>query len=128
MTGCSEWGLEEHTLSGHELHRVQELNGRYPNPSPRDLAVLLVADIDDGIVVTGNGPLRSAAEAEGQTVHAVLWILDQVVEQAVIRPPRRLMPWSSKAVAYPKRRCRGACIAGGVVECCTIGSIARAGG
>ena len=48
-----ELGLDVRTLSGPELNRISELNGRYPNPSPKDLSVLVVADADDGIVVTG---------------------------------------------------------------------------
>jgi hypothetical protein len=38
-------------------------------------------------VLTVDRPLRTAAEVEGQTVHGVRWVLDQLVEQAVIRPP-----------------------------------------
>jgi hypothetical protein len=85
-----ELGLEVRTLSGHELNRILELNAQYPNPSPRDLAVLVVADADDGIVITGDGPLRSAAEAEGQSVHGVLWVLDELVERDIITPSRAL--------------------------------------
>lgn len=83
-----ELGLDVRTLSGKELNRIATLNGRYPNPSPRDLAVLVVADADGGIVVTGDAPLRTAAEAEDVTVHGVLWILDQLVGQDVITPAR----------------------------------------
>ena len=85
-----ELGLEERTLSGHELNRIQKLNGSYPHPSPRDLAVLVVADADGGIVVTGDGPLRSAAEAEGLSVHGVLWVLDVLVDREVVTQPRAL--------------------------------------
>ena len=85
-----ELGLDVRTLSGEELNRIAELNGRYPNPSPKDLAVLVVADADDGIVVTGDGPLRAAAEAEGQTVHGVLWMLDQLVADDIITDARAL--------------------------------------
>ena len=85
-----ERGLEERTLSGHELNRILELNALYPNPSPRDLAVLVVADVDGGIVVTGDAPLRSAAESEGQTVHGVLWLLDQFVADDIITDARAL--------------------------------------
>jgi len=83
-----ELGLDVRTLSGEELNRIAELNGRYPNPSPKDLAVLVVANSDDGIVVTGDGALRDAAEAEGATVHGVLWVLDQLVDQDITKPTR----------------------------------------
>lgn len=84
----AERGLDVRTLSGEELNRIAALNGRYPNPSPKDLAVLVVADADDGIVVTGDGALRDAAETEGATVHGVLWVLDQLVDQNIIKPSR----------------------------------------
>ena len=83
-----ELGLDVRTLSGKELNQIATLNGRYPNPSPKDLAVLVVADVDEGIVVTGDAPLRAVAEAEDATVHGVLWILDQLVDQDVITPVR----------------------------------------
>lgn len=85
-----ELGLTVRMLSGRELNRIQELNGQYPNPSPRDLAVLVVTDMDHGIVVTGDGPLRTAAEAEGQTVHGVLWVLDELVGRGIITQARAL--------------------------------------
>lgn len=81
-------GLDVRTLSGDELSKIAALNGRYPSPSPKDLAALVVADSDDGIVVTGDGPLRSAAEDEGMTVHGVLWVLDQLVEEKIVTEAR----------------------------------------
>lgn len=83
-----ELGLEVRTLSGEELNRIAALNGRYPGPSPKDLAVLVAADADEGIVVTGDGPLRAAAEAEGATVHGVLWVLDELDAQHLVTPAR----------------------------------------
>lgn len=83
-----ELGLNVRTLSGEELNQIATLNGRYPGPSPKDLGVLVVAGADDGIVVTGDAPLRAAAEAEGLTVHGVLWMLDQLVEQDITAPSR----------------------------------------
>ena len=81
-------GLDVRTLSGDELNRISTLSGRYPNPSPRDLSVLVVADVDDGIVVSGDGPLRDAARNEGMTVHGVLWVLDRLVDEAIITKAR----------------------------------------
>jgi hypothetical protein len=83
-----ELGLQVRTLSGEELNRIPPLNRRHSRPSPKDLAILVVADVDGGIVVTGDGPLRRAAEDEGLTVHGVLWVLDQLVERGVVTPTR----------------------------------------
>lgn len=81
-------GLDVRTLSGDELNRILTLNGQYPQPSPKDLSVLVVADEDDGIVVSGDGPLRDAAENEDMTVHGVLWVLDRLVNDEIIAEPR----------------------------------------
>lgn len=81
-------GLDVRILSGEELNRILALNGRYPNPSPKDLSVLVVADVDDGIVVSGDGPLRAAAEEENLRVHGVLWILDRLVGEEIVTKPR----------------------------------------
>ena len=81
-------GLDVRTLSGEELNRILALNGRYPNPSPKDLSVLVVADEDDGIVISGDGPLRDAAKNEDMTFHGVLWILDRLVDEEIITEPR----------------------------------------
>jgi len=81
-------GLDIRGLPGEELNRIAALNARYPRPSPRDLAVLVVADVDKGIVITGDGPLRAAADQEGLEVHGVLWILDGLVGENVIPSAR----------------------------------------
>lgn len=83
-----ELGLDVRSLSGDELNRIPPLNQRHANPSPKDLAVLVAADADDGIVVTGDGPLRTAAEEEDLTVHGVLWVLDGLVEEEIVAPKR----------------------------------------
>lgn len=81
-------GLDVRPLSGDELNQIAPLNGRYPRPSPKDLSAIVVADADDGIVVTGDGPLRSAAEEEDTTVHGVLWVLDELVEHGIVTEAR----------------------------------------
>jgi len=81
-------GLEIRPLSGEELTRITELNAHHPSPSPKDLSTLVVAEIEGGIVVTGDGPLRRAVKEEDMEVHGVLWILDRLVEQTIIPPSR----------------------------------------
>ena len=81
-------GLDIRRLPGKELNRIAALNARYPRPSTKDLAVLVVADVDNGIIVTGDGPLRAAAEGEDLEVHGILWILDRLVDESVVQPSR----------------------------------------
>ena len=116
-TRLVERGLEERTLSGHELNRILELNALYPNPSPRDLAVLVVADVDGGIVVTGDGPLRAAAKPKGKpfTASCGCWTSSSSGTSSNQHGlQRRSMPWSSKAAGCPKGPSRSACGNGGV--------------
>ncbi len=81
-------GLVVRPLSGSELNRIIALNANYPAPSPADLAVLVAASVDGATVITGDGPVRSAAKQEGLSVHGLLWILDQMVADAVVTASR----------------------------------------
>lgn len=102
-------GLTIRTLTADELSRIPTLNRIYPRPSPPDLAALVVAEAEDGIVITGDGPLRNAAHQEGLPVHGVLWILDQLVERAIIAHQRAhagLRAMISQGTRLPKQPVR----------------------
>lgn len=81
-------GLHVRPLTGEELNRITEISPHYPSPSPKDLSTIVVAEVEDCIVVTGDGPLRTAVETEGIEVHGVLWVLDQLVDQSIISSSR----------------------------------------
>lgn len=51
------------------------------------MATLVVARAEDGILVTGDGALRDAAETEGIEVHGTLWIVDALVDTGTVAPP-----------------------------------------
>lgn len=81
-------GVEEVSLAEADYAILQSLIGRYPGPSVRDLTALVVS-IRDGLgLLSGDGKLRKAAEDEGVPVHGTLWVLDALVEVAIIRPQR----------------------------------------
>lgn len=80
-----EWGLIIRPLDGEEIEAVVALGGESIRPSRTDLSTLVVADSENGILVTGDGALRDAAEAEGTGVHGTLWIVDALVSQDVVR-------------------------------------------
>lgn len=82
-----EWGLEERSLSGDEVETLARLNQNYSAPSRTDMATLVVARAEDGILVTGDGALRSAAEEEDIEVHGTLWVLDALVKTQTVAPP-----------------------------------------
>lgn len=80
-----EWGLVIRALDGDEIEAVIDLGSTYARPSRTDLATLVVADNDNGILVTGDAALRDAAEGEGIEVHGTLWIVDALVVQEIVR-------------------------------------------
>lgn len=82
----AEWGLEERTLSGDEVEAVIALNAKYAAPSRTDMATLVVAQTENGILVTGDSALRDAASEEGIEVHGTLWIVDHLVDTSTVRP------------------------------------------
>jgi hypothetical protein len=80
------WGLDQRSLDGDEVEAVVALGATYPRPSRTDLATLVVARAEGGILVTGDGALRSAAEAEGLEVHGTLWVADLLVDTGTSAP------------------------------------------
>lgn len=80
-----EWGLVIRALDGDEIEAVIDLGSTYARPSRTDLATLVVADNENGILVTGDAALRDAAEGEGIEVHGTLWIVDALVAQEIVR-------------------------------------------
>lgn len=79
-------GLREDELSGAQVAEISELAARYPKPSRKDLAALVLAKARGTILVTGDRDLRIAAENEGQDVHGTLWVLDEMLRTKVITP------------------------------------------
>lgn len=82
-----EWGLEVRPLTGDEVESVIRLNDAYSAPSRTDMATLVVARAEDGILVTGDGPLRDAADEENIEVHGTLWVVDALVDTGIVEPP-----------------------------------------
>jgi len=60
------------------------LGEKYPAPQRPDLFALAMAMIEEAILVTGDGDLRKAAEAEKIEVHGTLWLLDAMVKNKVL--------------------------------------------
>lgn len=81
------WGLHVRSLSGDEIEAVTELGARYAAPSRTDVATLVVAREEGGVLVTGDQDLRDAAESEGIEVHGSLWVVDALVDTGTVEPP-----------------------------------------
>ncbi len=80
------WGLEVRSLTGEEIEAVIRLNDTYSAPSRTDMATLVVARAEEGILVTGDAALRDAADEEGIEVHGTLWVVDALVDTEIVGP------------------------------------------
>jgi len=61
---------------------MQEIGG---GPSIEDCTVLLLAMQRDAMLLSGDKPLRIAAQTRQIEVHGTLWIFDQLVESRLMR-------------------------------------------
>jgi predicted nucleic acid-binding protein len=81
-------GLRVVELSGAQVAEAARLADRYPRPSRTDLFALALAKARGrgAVLLTGDRHLRHAAQQEGVAVHRILWVLDLLVERAIIQP------------------------------------------
>ena len=105
-----EWrGLEQAGLVAPDppFEQVAEalaLRTEHPALSPADCACLVEArHRDNAVLLTGDRRLRRVAEAAGQCVHGVLWIVDEL-RRAGVCSAARLIPalecWNSDATVF----------------------------
>lgn len=71
-------GLQKTELTEDEFFLAEELASRYAKPSVYDCIALAIAKIRGLTLLTGDGPLRKAAIAEGVMVIGTIGILDQL--------------------------------------------------
>lgn len=71
-------GLQKTELTEDEFFLAEELASRYAKPSVYDCIALAIAKIRGLTLLTGDGPLRKSAIAEGVTVIGTIGILDQL--------------------------------------------------
>lgn len=73
-------GLQKTELTEEEFFLAEEFSGKYIKPSLYDCMALAIAKVRGIILLTGDGPLRKAAKAEGVVVKGTIGILDQLLE------------------------------------------------
>ena len=71
-------GLRAVELSEEEFYQAEEYNLKYVKPSLFDCVALAIAKVRGLTLLTGDGPLRKAAEQEGITVIGTIGVLDQL--------------------------------------------------
>ena len=96
-------GIIIESLDGHEVRRATQLRRAEGRLSVADTFAFALAQGRQWTLLTGDGVLRSVAEAEGVAVHGVLWIFDRI-ETAGICDAATLHGCLSKTAAHP--RCR----------------------
>jgi predicted nucleic acid-binding protein len=77
-------GLRVLNLDPEQIMEVARLRQIYKGVSANDLFCLVLAKSQKGILITGDQPLRKAAEGEGVKVRGTLWMLDELVESKII--------------------------------------------
>lgn len=96
-------GIVIESLDGNEVRRATELRRAESRLSVADTFAFALAQGRQWTLLTGDGVLRSVAEAEGVAVHGVLWVFDRI-EANGICDPATLHGCLSKTAAHP--RCR----------------------
>lgn len=77
-------GLNTLSLGPEGVLEVEGLRLTYKRVSANDLFCLVLAKSQKGTLITGDQPLRKAAESEGVRVKGTLWVLDELVENKII--------------------------------------------
>ena len=73
-------GLQAVELSEEEFYLAEEYNAKYTKPSLYDCVALAIAKVRGITLMTGDGPLRKAAEQEGVAVVGTIGVLDRLYE------------------------------------------------
>ena len=83
-------GLEVRELPGPAVTRASAHFNRHRHLTLNDcFALVLAEDIDNSILLTGDGPLRAIANGNGIEVRGVLWVIDELESHGIV-PLRRL--------------------------------------
>jgi len=77
-------GLGIMDMGADEVQEVFRLRQEYLRVSVSDLFCLVLSKNRKGILITGDQPLRKAAETEGVKVRGTLWMLDEMVRSQTI--------------------------------------------
>lgn len=76
-------GLKVLPQSAEAVDQVTQLRQRYRSPSTNDLFALTLAKSLACALLSGDGPLRTAAAAEGVEIRGTLWLIDHLLEEGL---------------------------------------------
>lgn len=83
-------GLVETELSEEEFFLAEEYMNRFCKPSMYDCVALAIAKCRGIVLMTGDGPLRKAAQAENVTVIGTIGVLDKLFANKLINADKYL--------------------------------------
>ena len=102
-------GLQAVELTEEEFYLAEEYNQKYVKPSLYDCVALAIAKVRKIILLTGDGPLRKAAEKEKVTVIGTIGVLDRLLDGEYIEKEEyiycinALLENNGKKVRLPER-------------------------
>lgn len=98
-------GVVIESLEGSEVRRAAQLGRADRRLSVADTFAFALAQGRKWTLLTGDGVLRSVAEAEGVAVHGVLWIIDRIeaadVYDATTLQECLTKPYRLRGAVYP---------------------------
>ncbi|HKT99465.1 MAG TPA: hypothetical protein VJS30_23495 [Paraburkholderia sp.] len=104
-----ELGLIVEPVEDNDIQQLFELTQQHRNPSLADMSCYFLAKKNDLPLLTGDSQLRRLAVNEHVEVRGALWLLDQMVEHAVIearRAAEALRAMLQKNARLPAEECR----------------------
>lgn len=102
-------GLQETELTAEEFYLAGEYMERFAKPSMFDCIALAIAKNRGIVLLTGDGPLRKAAQAEGVRVMGTIGVLDQLYEGKLIEKQEyvhcleKLMQYNGGKIRLPEK-------------------------
>lgn len=99
-------GLQVMSLTEETVAESMRLRQQYRHPSQNDLFALALAKQESCPLLTGDRRLRDVAKEEGVELKGTLWLIERMVEEAIIsvdgaaeayegmRREKRRLPWA----------------------------------
>lgn len=101
-------GLHPYSLTGEQVLSATRLRNEHRGLSVADLHAFVLARALGLTLLTGDKLLRRLAQENNVTVHGTLWLLDKLVCQEVVTPPRAaaaLRQMLERGARLPKDPC-----------------------
>ncbi|MFA5269855.1 MAG: hypothetical protein WC379_17960 [Methanoregula sp.] len=101
-------GLRKKELSKSQAEALSEIRKSHKNLSVYDISAFILARDQKIILLSGDDALRKFALLQGVEVHGILWIMDQLIAQDLLRKQeaaRALQQIITHNSYLPKKEC-----------------------